>query len=542
MTAAGVQTSDSAAYLPPPPSTSSTPDSKGSPAADSQAAGTSGEPSDFQSELELQQTGKQQTGKQQTRKQETGKQETESAGTSKTEGKSDSGKPEKKRNTRPDDSYLSAVMPVQAADPQKQILPLALTVAQPQENATPDQSATPGEKATPDENSSEPVPQTAQVAPSSSAPAGQLTDLRQPTVLKQSVKFRQTAAALPNQLPGANVVPSATPNSSAPQALRPSRSSLPPDVSVRERATESEAPSSPDQETTSAKAPGSAENQPVSRTELNLSAAPDEPVATTPVQEKVDSAPSSPPALAFAARIAAAPQKAGQPVATNAAQIPAVPASPTPAQIPLRYAATAQIIQSAAVGTKEDEAKKETADEPGQAIRPDAHIGIRTDMVMPRVETASPASPASAPAAPQQAASSARMEPVIEPPAAPPTSNHDIRVRVPDNNGGSTQVRFVESGGEVRISVRTTDAGLAQNLRTHLNDLTQRLSDGGMPAEMWKPAASVASSQNDQHQPHQEGRGQGGQGSGGQSQQQDRQQKRPAWLEQMEASLHGEQN
>jgi hypothetical protein len=90
--------------------------------------------------------------------------------------------------------------------------------------------------------------------------------------------------------------------------------------------------------------------------------------------------------------------------------------------------------------------------------------------------------------------------------------------------------------------VRTADDGLAQNLRTHLNDLTQRLSDGGMPAEMWKPVSNAASSQNEQHQPSQDGRGSGGQGSGGQGGQQDRQQKRPAWLDEMEASLYGEQN
>ena len=77
-------------------------------------------------------------------------------------------------------------------------------------------------------------------------------------------------------------------------------------------------------------------------------------------------------------------------------------------------------------------------------------------------------------------------------------------MHVPDNNGGSAQVRFVESGGEVRVSVRTADEGLAQNLRTHLNDLTQRLSDGGMPAEVWKPAPNAASSQNDSQQQFQQ--------------------------------------
>jgi len=164
--------------------------------------------------------------------------------------------------------------------------------------------------------------------------------------------------------------------------------------------------------------------------------------------------------------------------------------------------------------------------------------------VLPRFETVSEAAPSSGSEAPQQAAPAARTEQIIEPPAAPPASSHDIRVQVPNSSGGSTQVRFVESGGEVRVSVRTADDGLAQNLRTHLNDLTQRLSDGGISAEIWKPASSAASSQSDQHQQaQQDGRGsQGGQGSGGQGGQQDRQQKRPAWLEEMESSLHGEQN
>jgi len=165
-------------------------------------------------------------------------------------------------------------------------------------------------------------------------------------------------------------------------------------------------------------------------------------------------------------------------------------------------------------------------------------------MLIPRLENAREAAPNSGPAAPQQAAPTARTERIIEPPAQPPTSPHDIRVRVPDNKGGSTQVRFVESGGEVRISVRTADAGLAQNLRTHLNDLTQRLAEGGLPAEFWKPASQTASPQNNHSQPdhsqaNRDGRGSGGQQAGGQNAQQDRGQERPAWLEEMEASLHG---
>src|SRR6185369_16214934 len=108
-------------------------------------------------------------------------------------------------------------------------------------------------------------------------------------------------------------------------------------------------------------------------------------------------------------------------------------------------------------------------------------------------------------------------ERIIEPPVAAPTSSRDIRVQVPDNNGGSTQVRFLETGGEVRVSVRTADTGLAQSLRSHLNDLSLRLAEGGVPAEIWKPAASSAASQNDQHQQDREGRGSDGRQSGSNS-------------------------
>ena len=540
MTAAGVQNIDSAAYLPPPPSTStSTPDAKAAGAAGKQSLDQQGKPSDFQNELE---------------QQDAGSQDAQSAGLP----KADSGKARKKRETRPEESNLTAATPVQVAEPQQQIPALALALPQPQENAKPDGNAKLAVTATPAENAKdsgspqEPVLQDGPALPAI-AIGPRLTQPGQPAALRPSAKLRQfpTPVEAP-PIPGATAATSATPD---PSKASPLVSGLPlaPQLVVPDAATKSKDSLSqeldPNQTLTSAKPGASSTNQPVSRIEPNLPAVPAEPVATA-VQQTVDSTPSSPSALAFAARMAAAPQKADGPVAANPSQPPAIPDSQTSAQIPVRYAATAQIIPSAGAGTKEDGSKKDAAaawkDAAAafdQAVRADAQTNIRTDMVIARPETASQASPAPAPAAPQQATPSAQMDRIIEPPAAPPTSNHDIRVRVPDNNGGSTQVRFVESGGEVRVSVRTADEGLAQNLRTHLNDLTQRLSDGGMPAEIWKPAPNTTSSQNDQQQPNRDGRGSSGQGSSsGQGEQQDRQQNRPAWLQEMEASLHSEQN
>ena len=538
MTAAGVQNIDSAGYLPPPPSTSSTPDPKGAAAADSQAPDASGEPSDFQSELELHQSGAQPTGAQQSGAQQTGKPkdpkpEPKSAGATKDRlAKSDSGKLGKKSNARREDANLIAAIPVQVVEPQKQILPLVPAAALPRENANLDNDIPSGGKATPDGSPFEPVPQAAP-APALAVAAAKL-----------SVNIRPSIESLPNRKSPSSAGSSASPDPSTPKIPNASGPAFAVETPVPEKEINSGVLPSRDEVISSVQPGAPAENQPAPRTDLRVSAPTAEPVVAA-VPETAESAPSRPSVLAFAARMSAVAQNSDQPVALNAAQKAAAdPTSQTPPQIPVRYAATAQIIPSATVGTKPNESKKVTGAELDPTVRPDAHLEIRTDMVMPRTETASQAvPPASAPAAPQQPQPSAHMEPVIEPPAAPPASNHDIRVHVPDNNGGSTQVRFVESGGEVRVSVRTADEGLAQNLRTHLNDLTQRLSDGGMPAEIWKPAANAASSsQNDQHQPHQDGRGSGGQGSGGQGQQPDRQQKRPAWLDQMEASLQGEQN
>jgi hypothetical protein len=545
MTAAGVQNLDSTAYVPPSPS-ASTPDTKGTglagkPSADPQAAGTSSEPSDFRNELEQQQTGANETkpGSPKVIQEKTGQEKTGPE-------KSGSGKTGKKRDTQPEGPNVSVVTPAQVADPQKPILPFTWTLAQVQENAQPDApanvTASLDDHARPTENPAETVLERAQAAQISLAAGTAAADSKPTTTAKQSPKLVQSVARVAT----ADVAPSAMPDSS--QALQlasgvPLPAQLPWQVPAAPQSDQA-SPGQQDQNYAATSSKTREQSQPVSPTELNLPAAPPEPLATA-IQETADSTPSSPSALAFAARMASPAAKTNPAVASNAAQILSVPGPQTPAQIPVRYAAMAQIIQSAVAGNKEGESKKD----PGAVfaqLRADARSDIRIDLLAPQAPTAGqqsqPSASSSTPEAPQPPAPTAQLENVIEPPAAPPTSNHDIRVRVPDNNGGSTQVRFVESGGEVRVSVRTADEGLAQNLRTHLNDLTQRLSDGGMPAEIWKPASTGASSQNDQHPSNQDGRGSGGQGSGGQGGQQDRQQKRPAWLEEMEASLHSDRN
>lgn len=274
----------------------------------------------------------------------------------------------------------------------------------------------------------------------------------------------------------------------------------------------------------SAKQTPPAENQPAPpRIDLSLPAPPPEP-ATSAIQQAADPAPTRAAALAFAARMSALPQKPGDSTAENATS-PRVVSNMPLVRIPIRYAPAAQIIQSA----------EDSDPEIDRTLRvPET----RTDLTFSRLETAHQNASVSDAAPAPETVPTARAERVIELPADAPTSAHDIRVRVPDNNGGATQVRFVESGGEVKVSVRADDPTLAQSLRTHLNDLTQRLADGGIPAEIWKPGSGPASSESSQQNPDREGRGSDGRQSGGNGGQQQHQgDRRPAWLEEMEASL-----
>jgi hypothetical protein len=146
----------------------------------------------------------------------------------------------------------------------------------------------------------------------------------------------------------------------------------------------------------------------------------------------------------------------------------------------------------------------------------------------------SPAAPSPTPAA--------RLEQVIEPPAPRPASlANDIRVRIPDQKGGTTDVRFVENRGEVRVSVRATDEGLAETLRGDLNDLAHRLSNEGIRAELWRPGSDSAFSQHGSPNSRQDSNefSSGGNGSGSRSrdrreQEESNSQNRPKWLEEMD--------
>lgn len=135
------------------------------------------------------------------------------------------------------------------------------------------------------------------------------------------------------------------------------------------------------------------------------------------------------------------------------------------------------------------------------------------------------------------ATAAARMEPLVEAPAAPAGSNHDITVRIPDATERAMNVRFLERGGEIHVSVRTADADTAQSLRTSLSDFVSRMDHAGIRAEVWRPGADASASQNNsQNQSFSEQREQKRNQSGAQEREDKDQQQssKPKWVEALE--------
>jgi hypothetical protein len=549
---AGVQSFEpGAAYLPSP---SANPCVQGK--TDSKGTGTqSGDASDFQSEMDLQDTAPEPKS--------TGR---PLKGSAKNAGKKQNALPNK--NEAP--AAPVTATPAQVVEPQRHVLPITFAPAQPDETADDAaQADTSQGEATQETVSQEAVlssisknisnnivlqPTVSQnvipakeSAPASLAPTAQNELIsgktgqndggdKNPTVMPQkpATIFKSAASDAAREVappkfkdPQPTPQPAAGPLTTIPVATNP--------IVTDPIATNQ--PAAPSQ-------PRSYEIQPVSQPELKVpELTPLEPAQAAATQKVEDApVPASPSALAFAARLTAVQSDKAEPTIPKI--LPAAMSgseAPVPTRIPVRYAATAQIIQRA---EQKSEGDLESQVEPAKFAGPAFERSASPDFVVPGSPAASDTAKNSQSQPTPEPLPTPRTQQVIEPPAAPPTSSRDIRVQVPDNNGGSTQVRFLETGGEVRVSVRTADTGLAQSLRSHLNDLSLKLAEGGVPAEIWKPAPSAAASQNHQHQPDREGRGSEGRHSGShsgghagsQGDQQD-QQDRPAWLEEMEASL-----
>jgi hypothetical protein len=138
-----------------------------------------------------------------------------------------------------------------------------------------------------------------------------------------------------------------------------------------------------------------------------------------------------------------------------------------------------------------------------------------SDVVAAKSESSAPAQfsvppisasgPAAAPGTIVEAAYSAapaakisQPEPVIH--TAAVTEPAATTVSRPQNielQSGDVNVRVSERGGEVQITVRTSDNDMAQSLRQHLPELSDKLTQTGIHADLWQPstAQSAASGQ-----------------------------------------------
>lgn len=91
------------------------------------------------------------------------------------------------------------------------------------------------------------------------------------------------------------------------------------------------------------------------------------------------------------------------------------------------------------------------------------------------------------PAAPPQAAT-----PDVQEPDKPASQEplRILRVQFTGDNNQKVDVRMGDTGGALRVSVRSTDAGLTQTLQTNLPELTAQLGGQRFHTEIWLPQSA----------------------------------------------------
>lgn len=236
--------------------------------------------------------------------------------------------------------------------------------------------------------------------------------------------------------------------------------------------------------------------------------------------------------LAFAARLSPGHTEEN-PVTPTPSQNDATPESSpaTPAKMPAqpgRYAAAPRLLEE----TKSPDGKKlpgAPAERPAKTDFVPVHVDYKGGDPQPRA-----GSSAAATSVPPNLG--AANEPGLKPDT--PSSLRDFRVSLSDERGGATEVRFQNAGGEIRVSVRTPDSGLAQTLRGGLEELSLRLGGPGIQSEVWRPGAELSFQQNDSSHPSLDPNQSGSDGNGSPKGRRDHpQQDQPRWLQEMEASI-----
>jgi len=215
-----------------------------------------------------------------------------------------------------------------------------------------------------------------------------------------------------------------------------------------------------------------------------------------------------------------------------------------PVQSVDQSALPAELAAAAAVASAN---KKAVAAVDGLSASPaDAHE-LPAATTVPLERNGEPVSQSSQ-AAPAPAASHRTEDPVPLAESQPKVSAplRDISLQVTQAGRERVDVRVVQQGGEVHVSVHSGDANLTGGLRQGLSELQGRLEENGYRSEMWRPGDSAPppTPAPEAQASTNHSRGGGGQPQQGGSQQDSgqrnpNQSNQPRWVEELESSLDG---
>ena len=96
------------------------------------------------------------------------------------------------------------------------------------------------------------------------------------------------------------------------------------------------------------------------------------------------------------------------------------------------------------------------------------------------------------PAAAEKTAPVTSTAAVAEPPQTQTIRPQNIDLKIAGADNSQVDVRISQRAGDVQVTVRTPDGDLAQSLRQHLPELSDRLSQTGVSGDLWQPQSAQA--------------------------------------------------
>ena len=246
----------------------------------------------------------------------------------------------------------------------------------------------------------------------------------------------------------------------------------------------------------------------------------------------------------------AAPEPAPEPpppaITTSDAPAQAIPEMAFAAKVQPTDSSThsslpAEMASASAVASASKKIETPEQNTPAASMEPHTSTPTVTAAVERAAEPAPAPSAHAAPAAHRTEAPTPVSETVLKPSA--PLKDISLQVNQPGRE--RVDVRVVQQGSEVRVSVHSGDAGLNTGLRQGLSELQSRLEETGYRSEMWRPGvatAPVASTVSPQASSNHSRGGDGQpQQQGGSQQESGRRNpnssNQPRWVEELESSF-----